>query len=84
MNNDSLITLAAALVPAIGGVLYTASQWGSINTKMATVETAISAHTVTLATQQQEIQLHEVHDATIEQNLADIKDQLNRIEKHQR
>jgi hypothetical protein len=84
MNTDSLITLAAALIPAIGGVLYTASQWGSISNKMETVQTAISAHNVTLATQQQEIQLHEVHDAVIEQNLTDIKDQLNRIEKHQR
>jgi hypothetical protein len=79
------VVAALGIVLAGGGAIITnAVQWGATTTRIETVEQHQHEQDAVISTNRQALDSTIVQGAQVSQKLDDMKDQLNRIEKHLR
>lgn len=73
--------LGAVLLTTAGGLWTTSYHWGKANEQIGALQTHQVQQDVKIDSNISALAEQKTHDATIEQKLNDVKDQLDRIEK---
>jgi hypothetical protein len=79
-TSESVIAAVAVAVSTLGGVTTTAIHWGSVNTQIENVQTQQKASDVKVEKLSVDSTEQKIHNARVEQSLADVIARLDDIQ----
>jgi hypothetical protein len=82
-TSESIIAAAAVAISTLGGVTTTAIHWGSVNNQIATVQTQQIVNSDKVEKLSEDATEQKIHNARVEQSLADVIARLDRMERTQ-
>lgn len=82
-TSESVIAAAAVAISTLGGVTTTAIHWGSVNTQIANVQSQQVVNSDKVEKLAEDATEQKIHNARVEQSLADVIARLDRMERAQ-
>jgi hypothetical protein len=79
-TSESVIAAVAVAISTLGGVTTTAIHWGSVNTQIENVQTQQKASDVKVEKLSVDSTEQKIHNARVEQSLADVIARLDDIQ----
>ena len=82
-SSESVVAAVAVAVSTLGGVTTTAIHWGSVNTQIENVQINQKESDVKVEKLSEDATEQKIHNARVEQSLADVIARLDRMERAQ-
>lgn len=82
-SSESVIAAAAVAISTLGGVTTTAIHWGSVNTQIENVQAQQVVNSDKVEKLSVDATEQKIHNARVEQSLADVIARLDRMERAQ-